>query len=304
MDGLLVVDKPVGPTSHDVVSRMRRALRERRIGHTGTLDPLASGVLPLVIGRATRLARFLSASDKTYDAEIRLGVATDTADAEGAPLAAPYAGALPTRDAIDRALDAFRGRFLQQPPAFSAKKIGGIRSHEAARATRRTASSSAAAAPPALPVRPAPVAVTVSRLDLRSVDADHVVLTLTCSAGFYVRGLAHELGVHLGTGAHLTALRRTRVGDLTLDQALPLDAAERDPEAAAARVVPMSLMLAELPALTLDADAVRRAVQGRDVESTVPNPDARPVRLVDERGDLVAIAEPAGGLLHPSVVLR
>src|SRR5438309_6499757 len=125
MDGLLVVDKPSGPTSHDVVARMRRILRERRIGHTGTLDPAATGVLPLVVGRATRLARFLSASDKTYEAAIRLGISTDTCDAQGGPVGAAHQGPWPSRDEIDRALDAFRGQFLQHPPAFSAKKIAG-----------------------------------------------------------------------------------------------------------------------------------------------------------------------------------
>src|SRR5437868_2659956 len=133
MDGLLVVDKPSGPTSHDVVARMRRILRERRIGHTGTLDPLATGVLPLVIGRAARLARFLSAGDKSYQAIIRLGFATDTADKEGAQVGARYEHPLPAVEVIDRALDAFRGQFLQQPPLFSAKKIGGRRSYDLAR---------------------------------------------------------------------------------------------------------------------------------------------------------------------------
>src|SRR5579862_1872874 len=122
MDGLLVVDKPAGPTSHDVVARMRRVLGEKRIGHTGTLDPLATGVLPLVLGRATRLARFLSGSDKTYEAVITLGVSTDTADAEGTAIGACHDGPLPEHTAIDRALDAFRGTFLQTPPAHSAKK--------------------------------------------------------------------------------------------------------------------------------------------------------------------------------------
>src|SRR5436190_12148679 len=125
MDGLIVIDKPEGPTSHDVVARLRRVLRERRIGHTGTLDPAASGVLPLVIGRATRLARFLSARDKSYEAVIRLGVATDTYDAHGQASGLPHSGAWPSRDEIERALDAFRGTFLQQPPAFSAKKSDG-----------------------------------------------------------------------------------------------------------------------------------------------------------------------------------
>src|SRR5213596_25639 len=115
MDGLLIIDKPSGPTSHDVVARVRRVLRERRVGHTGTLDPAATGVLPLVVGRATRLARFLSAGDKSYEAVVRLGVSTDSGDAEGRPIGSAFAGPLPSRDAIDRALDPFRGTFLQQP---------------------------------------------------------------------------------------------------------------------------------------------------------------------------------------------
>src|SRR5688572_6178548 len=134
MDGLLIVDKPAGPTSHDVVSRIRRALRERRIGHTGTLDPAATGVLLLVVGRATRLAKFLSASDKSYEAVVRIGFSTNTADADGEPIGPVWHGTLPSREAIDAALDAFRGVFLQQPPAFSAKKIDGKRSHKLARA--------------------------------------------------------------------------------------------------------------------------------------------------------------------------
>src|SRR5688572_13593351 len=141
MDGLLIIDKPSGPTSHDVVARVRRALGERRIGHTGTLDPAATGVLPLVLGRATRLARFLSASDKSYEAVVRLGVGTDTQDAAGAPSGPSYRGALPSREAIDRALDAFRGTFVQQPPAYSAKKIAGHRSYKIARATAKHSAS-------------------------------------------------------------------------------------------------------------------------------------------------------------------
>jgi len=132
MDGLLVIDKPVGPTSHDVVARVRRILGERRIGHTGTLDPGASGVLPLVVGRATRLARFLSAAEKSYDAVIRLGIATDTGDSAGTPVGSAFAGSLPGREVIARALDPFRGTFLQRPPVYSAKKIGGQRSHRLA----------------------------------------------------------------------------------------------------------------------------------------------------------------------------
>ena len=158
MDGLLVIDKPTGPTSHDIVARMRRVLGESRIGHTGTLDPAASGVLPLVLGRATRLARFMSGSNKRYEAVVRFGHATDTYDAEGVPVGEPSI-ATPSRTQIESALDTFRGTFDQQPPAFSAKKIGGRRSYEAARAAR-VKPPPGLPGPPGLPALPSPVSVT------------------------------------------------------------------------------------------------------------------------------------------------
>src|SRR5436309_5063717 len=162
MDGLLLVDKPSGPTSHDVVERMRIVLGERRIGHTGTLDPAATGLLPLVLGRATRLARFLSASDKSYDAAVRLGITTSTGDADGEPAGPPYGGPLPSREAVDRALDAFRGTFSQRPPAFSAKRIAGRRSYLLARRARSHPD------PGADLVQAPAVAVTAHRIDLVS----------------------------------------------------------------------------------------------------------------------------------------
>jgi tRNA pseudouridine55 synthase len=301
VDGLLVIDKPAGPTSHDVVARARRLLRERRIGHTGTLDPMATGVLPLVVGRAARLARFLSAGDKSYEAVIRLGFATDTGDATGTPMAATGVP-LPPRAAIEAALDSFRGSFLQQPPAFSAKKIGGRPSYALARAVT--------SGPAAAAVRPAPVAVTVHRLDVLSVDGDALSISLDCAAGFYVRALAHDLGERLGVGAHLAALRRTRSGDYTLDDAVELDAAERDPAGAGAQLVPLSSLLPRMPLVCLTPAGVEGARHGRDLgprdltpDAQVPNPDSF-VRLFNPGGDLVAIAEPAhGGLLHPFVVL-
>lgn len=295
MDGLLIIDKPSGPTSHDVVARVRRVLGERRIGHTGTLDPAATGVLPLVVGRATRLARFLSASDKSYDASIRLGIATDTYDAHGTPAGARHGGPWPSREAIERALDAFRGTFLQQPPAFSAKRIDGRRSYALARANSLRA--------------PAPAAVTVLRLDLLGVDDGHVTLRVDCSAGFYVRSLAHDLGERLGVGAHLAALRRTRSGEFVLADALPLESAERDPAAARAAVVPLARMLPGLASVVLTDEGVRRVVHGRDigagdVMAGLPA-DPRTVRLLDSGGGLLAIAEPTTtpGVLHPSIVL-
>jgi len=298
MDGLLIVDKPAGITSHDVVMRARRLLGERRIGHTGTLDPAATGVLPLVVGRATRLARFLSAGDKEYDAVIRLGISTDTGDAEGRPLER-LRPAMPGRglsaETIDRALDAFRGTFLQQPPAFSAKKVGGKRSHRLARSARPDLAD-----PPGLP---APAKVTVHALDVVALEGDDVSLHIHCSAGFYVRSLAHDLGERLETGAHLWRLRRTRSGESTIADAAPLETLEADPRAAADRLIPLARVLPGWPALTLTADGVRKVVHGLRVPAE--GAAGTYVRLVDEGGGLVGIGRAVEGtdLLHPIVVL-
>ena len=332
MDGLLVVDKPAGLTSHDVVARMRRVLREKAIGHTGTLDPMATGVLLLVLGKATRLARFLTASDKSYDARVRLGFATDTADAMGRAVGPVSEWPMPSREAIDAALEQFRGTFMQQPPAFSAKKIDGQRSYKLARARAADARLQPSRydgpdlpdqpAPPDPPALPAPASVTTHRLEIVSIEADTLALSVVCSAGFYVRSLAHDLGAQLGTGGHLTALRRTTTGGFGIDRAITLDAAERDPERAAAAVVPLTGILRQLPAVVLTAEGVTRATHGRDIDprdSALSEPSALSpepssslslspepfVRLLDSHGNLVAIAQPAGagGLLHPSVVL-
>jgi len=332
MDGLLVVDKPAGPTSHDVVARVRRALRERRVGHTGTLDPAATGVLPLVVGRATRLAQFLSGSDKSYEAVIRFGFSTDTGDAQGRALGVQRAIACPSRDAIDAALDAFRGEFLQQPPAFSAKKIDGKRSHKLARARARGGarlkpSRSGTISPDRRdpPDLPDPVSVTTYAIDVVNTDGDTVTLRVDCSAGFYIRSLAHDLGERLGVGGHLVALRRTRSGTLTMADAVGLDAIEREPDLAAGRVIPLAEMLPGLAPVVLTSDGVRKAIHGRELgpgdcvsgfanrdpglarpsESQSATPESRLYRLLDPAGQLVAIARPAtaAGLLHPSVVL-
>jgi len=304
MDGLLVIDKPPGPTSHDVVAIMRRVLGERRIGHTGTLDPAASGVLPLVLGRATRLARFLSAGDKRYEAVVRFGVATDTYDGEGTPVGTARKDVRPAREAIEAALDAFRGTFVQQPPSYSAKKIAGRRSYDMARAGSSFDDA---------PALPAPVKVTVHRLEITRIEDDDVTLDVECSAGFYVRSLAHDLGRLAGVGAHLAALRRTLSAGLTLDDSMPLEFAERSREDTMAAVVSIDRMLPWLDAITLTDEGVLRAVHGRDIgrsevaagSVTAAGPTTV-VRLIDELGRLVAIAEAtdAPGVLHPAVVLR
>jgi tRNA pseudouridine55 synthase len=297
MDGVLVIDKPPGPTSHDVVSRVRRATGIRRVGHTGTLDPLASGVLTLVLGRAARLAQFLSGVEKEYHAQIRLGLDTNTYDVTGepvAPAAAPR-GDTPDRQEIEQTLREFLGAYLQKPPPFSAKKIAGTRAYALAR--RGT------------PVQPKPSPVLVSRLDLVACDGDVLELSMTCSAGFYVRSLAHDLGVHLGTGGCLQALRRVRTGDYRIDQSLPIELVERDPVAARARIIPLSALLTGLPGLRLTGDGVRRAARGNLIGPLhlldPPGAAASRVRLLDGEGHLVAIAEPAGepGFLHPGIVV-
>jgi tRNA pseudouridine55 synthase len=319
MDGLIVIDKPVGPTSHDVVARVRRILGERRIGHTGTLDPLATGVLPLVLGRATRLARFLSASEKTYQAEVTFGVTTDSGDREGHAVGEPYAGPLPGRGDVEQALQQFRGSFLQRPPALSAKKIGGVRSYTLARKGRVSSDADPAAPAGRVPMAdrganldPQPVMVSVSALAILSYQAPTLLLQVACSAGFYVRALARDLGEALGTGGHLSALRRTASGRLTLGDAIALadiDDRRAGRQRALDAVIPLGRMLTEIPGASLTPDGVRRAVHGRELGAdafSIP-PDVADgfVRLLDPDGNLVGIAEPgsADGLLHPAVVL-
>ena len=317
MDGVLVIDKPAGPTSHDVVARVRRAMgMMKKVGHTGTLDPMATGVLPLVLGRGTRLARFLSGADKTYEAEIRLGQATDTYDAAGAPLRSPDTraavpgasrpsgseakpAAVPPIDPgeIRRVLSGLTGTYLQAPPPFSAKKIAGVRAYEMARDGR--------------PVQPRAVSVSVRELNVLTIEGTVVVVRLTCSAGFYVRALAHDLGSRLGVGGHLQALRRTRSGEFTLEHAVRLDLVESDRAAALDRLVPLERTLETLPAVVLTADGERRALHGAEIGGAdllqeLPQPLPERVRLFGGEGRLLGVAERGGqpGVLHPVVVLE
>jgi tRNA pseudouridine55 synthase len=294
MNGVLVVDKPPGPTSHDVVGLARRALGTSRIGHTGTLDPLATGVLPLVVGRATRLAQFLSGDDKEYDADVRFGLATPTYDADDVRDLPPPPPGLDVAG-IESALSDFRGTYLQTPPPFSAKKIGGVPAYKLARRNK--------------PVAMAPVAVTVHRLTLERYEAGLARLRVVCSSGFYVRSLAHGLGERLGCGAHLEALRRTRAGEFTLDQAVPLEVIEELGPAAATRMVPMAALLPRLPPVVVTDAGARRAAHGnalttRDLTDPLAAAAGSRVRMIDLDGTLLGIAEPtAGGVLRPVVVL-
>ncbi|MCC6992901.1 MAG: tRNA pseudouridine(55) synthase TruB [Acidobacteria bacterium] len=295
-DGVLVVDKGQGPTSHDVVAVARRALATSRVGHTGTLDPMATGVLVLVAGRATRLARFMTHDVKSYVAHVTFGRSTTTYDAEGDTTA--ETGRVPERDALAALVATKLGPQLQTPPAYSAKKVGGEVAHKAA---RRDA-----------PLVLAPVPVTVHALTLDGYDDGIATITMTVSAGFYVRALAHDLGEVLGTGAHLSALRRTRAGAFTLD-----DAVSWPTVASAARgtltsaLLPIDRMLPNLPAAQLSAEAAAKVRHGQSVQATITgDASTGPVRLLDEAGHLIAMAEPVGAgdpgarrVLQPVVVL-
>lgn len=298
MDGVLVVDKPAGPTSHDVVARARRSLRTSRIGHTGTLDPFATGVLPLVIGRATRLASFLSGAEKAYTAGVRLGLATDTYDGTTAvgPRPAPPAGI--DAAVIEAALARFRGTFSQVPPPFSAKKVGGVPAYKLARRNE--------------PVALRAVDVSVSSLSLIEYADGLATIQVTSSAGFYVRSLAHELGVALGCGAHLETLRRTRAGAFSEAESTPLQVIEVEGSAAAARLIPLDRLLPHLPSVVLNERGARKATHGNEVGpadmaasgTDYPTEAGARWRLLDAAGSLVGIAESRpGGLLHPTIVL-
>jgi tRNA pseudouridine55 synthase len=297
VNGALIVDKPAGPTSHDAVAVVRRAIGIERIGHTGTLDPLATGVLVLLVGRATRLAQFLNTDEKEYVAGVRLGVETESGDAELLLPSRPIQNTSSITEAdVETALEDFRGTHWQTPPFASAKKVAGTRAYALARRHER--------------VELKPVEVTVRELELRSYGGGLVQLRLVCSAGFYVRALARDLGRRLGCGAHLEALRRTRAGRFGLADAVPLDAVPADPESALRRLLGMNELLAELPAVGLTEEEAERASHGNAIapatnRASAASPgDGQRVRLIDTAGALLAVAERRpGGLLHPVVVL-
>jgi len=297
---VLVVDKPAGPTSHDVVDRVRRALGIRKAGHTGTLDPFATGVLPVCIGKATRLARFLTGTDKTYRATVRLGFATTTDDLTGDPIGPARSSDVPA-EALERACRALTGPLMQAAPAFSAKWVQGRRAYDLARGGIES---------------PRPVSsITVHALTVLGHEDDRVEIEVRCSAGTYVRALARDLGEALGTGGHLVALRRTVSGPFTM-----ADAVAWDEIAPGARMTPLPHLLGDLPAVTVAAaglEALRhgQVLDRRLVAAGFPAgaPPAR-MRVLDEAGRLVALAVPRGfeppapGLtiepvLHPDIVL-
>jgi tRNA pseudouridine55 synthase len=274
------VDKPAGITSHDVVQRVRRAYRIRAVGHTGTLDPFATGLMVVLLGAATRLARFVESQPKTYLATARLGVTTDTDDATGAVIAE---AAVPTLEesVVWGALNGFLGRQSQRPPAYSAKHVDGERSYRRARRGETVE----------LPA----VNVEVTSVELLGIDGTLVTFRVTVSAGTYVRAIARDFGQTLGVGAHLTALRRESIGRLRVQDAVPMDRLD-----GTMALLPAAAAVAHLPAREIEAADAVAIAHGRTIGA--PDADSGTVALTSA-GELVAIAEVAGGRYQPRVVL-
>ncbi len=290
LNGVMVVDKPAGWTSHDVVAKARRLLGERSIGHLGTLDPMATGVLPLVLGRMTRLCQFYSASEKTYEGTIRLGIATDTYDADGEAVD-PAQIVNVTLEKIVALTAAFEGLIQQVPPPFSAKKIKGIPAYKLARKKQA--------------VELQPVEVEVKEFTVFGLEEGLVEFRCRVSSGTYVRSLAHELGQKLGIGAHLANLRRTAVAEFTLDQSHTLDEIA---EVGARGGVEELLfhprrVLPEIPCVTATDEDIAKIRHGRTVN--LPEMSrSRWVKVFAGQSDLVCLASRvAGTLFHPKVVL-
>jgi tRNA pseudouridine55 synthase len=290
MNGLLVLDKPSGVTSHDVVAIVRRATGEKSIGHLGTLDPMATGVLPLLLGKYTRLARFFGQAEKHYTGQIRFGFATDSFDAEGIPEGSvrPLTLSLEELQALGQR---FNGEIDQLPPIFSAKKINGVAAHKLARAGAEVAVK--------------PVRITIHNFALTSLDGDTAAFTMAVSAGGYVRSVAHELGQLAGCGAHLSSLRRTRAGVFVLDQAITIDQLKSASIAELQALLPHPrTLLPEMPSVTVDDQVAGRLRNGMQVN--LPDFSQAPLlKIFTTPTDLLAIGRRiAGTLVQPIVVLN
>jgi len=281
-DGLLRIDKLVGPTSHDVVDMVRRAYGMRRVGHAGTLDPFASGLLVVLLGRATRLARYVVGLPKEYTGRIRLGSVTDTDDQTGAVTGGTDGWRDLTDEEIRAEMAGLLGVQLQQPPVYSAKKSGGQRAYRLARQGR--------------PVTLSPVRVEIRRFAMLERDGPRLVFAAEVSSGTYVRGLARDLGERLGCGAHLEELRRTRIGTFAVDGGIRSD----EIDGASEPLQPLLEAVAHLPRRDLDAAEARQARHGRPLDASPDREEA--VALVHD-GVLLGVAERDGARLKPRVVI-
>lgn len=293
MNGVIIVDKPEGWTSHDVVAKMRRIAKDKRVGHLGTLDPIATGVLPLVIGKTTRLAQFYTRSDKVYEGTVRFGWATNTYDRAGEPLG-DVAAIRPTEEEIERHLGQFRGELMQTPPPVSAKKVAGKRAYELARKS--------------LPVELEPVKVQVYELELLGLEGPDARLRAHVSGGTYLRSIAHDLGQAMGCGAHLRELRRIASAEFELENARTLAQLEMlaGEDRLIDALIPAAQMLPGFPSVYVDDLTVTQIRNGRNFPASPFRSQAgsKHVKAVTRQGELVAIGEAVlPNLYHPTIVL-
>jgi tRNA pseudouridine55 synthase len=289
VNGVLIIDKPAGLTSHDVVNRVRRILGQRSVGHLGTLDPLATGVLPLVTGSLTRLAQFYTTSQKSYEGVVRFGFATDTYDADGEPSGTAQSVTLELGQVSDLAAR-FRGVIEQMPPPFSAKKVHGVPAYKLARKKKE--------------VELKPVQVEIKEFEILSVELDRASFRARVSSGTYMRSVAHDMGRELGCGAHLESLRRTAVAEFNISDAHAVEQVER--AAQSGRVEEMFVhprrLLPDFPSVTADEENAARIHTGRAVNLPELS-QARRVKVFRAQKELIAIAtRVAGTLFHPSIV--
>jgi tRNA pseudouridine55 synthase len=293
VDGVLVIDKPAGITSHDVVARVRRIIETRRVGHTGTLDPFATGVMVILVGKATRLAQFLDKDEKEYEAVVRFGFETDSGDKTGRQKAEEEKQKLPTVGEVAGILPLFTGETEQVPPMYSAKKVAGKKLYEHARKGET--------------VDRRPVRINISALEVigQGPTADSMPLRIVCSAGTYVRTLAEDIGRAVGTGAHLTDLRRTRAGRFVLSQSISLDDLA-DLDEPARRLLPIGEAVSHLPSIALPADRAEATKNGLSTRiETGGFSAAEAVRMLDQQGSLLAVGvfDAEEKSIHPKVVL-
>jgi tRNA pseudouridine55 synthase len=277
MNGILIIDKPEGITSHDVVQAIRKKFKTPKVGHLGTLDPMATGVLPVSVGKATRVAQFIPGTPKEYEGEIRFGFATNTYDREGIQEGEER----PIEGNVEEAMRSLTGVLNQIPPPFSAKKVGGVPSHKLARRNQA--------------VELAPSRVEVEKFEMLGWAPPLLTFRVICSPGTYVRSLAHDLGRLVGCGAHLTALRRTRSGEFCIQDAVSLD------HAAAADLIPMERLLAWMPRIDVSEMEERKVRHGNPVDAG--EAVARFARIFNKEGEFIAVAAVENGLASPRLVL-
>jgi tRNA pseudouridine55 synthase len=276
MDGVLIIDKPEGITSHDVVQAIRKKFGIAKVGHLGTLDPMATGVLPVAVGRATRIAQFIPNVPKEYEGEIRFGFATNTYDRGGIPTSTER----PIEGNVEETMKALTGTLDQIPPPFSAKKIGGARAYKLARKNRE--------------VKMAPTRVEVREFAMVGFDPPLMTFRVVCSPGTYVRSLAHDLGQRLGCGAHLTALRRTRSGEFQIDRAVPLT------RVSTSDLIPMDRLLESMARIEVSEKDEIKVRHGNQIPAAEEAPFAR---IFNKQGEFLAVASVENGWVRPRVVL-